>query len=80
MTDEQADASMRTRWAHPPVDPHDVDERIAVRFGDDDRWQVQPAPPAVRLFLRRGDGWTSVYVHDWRDTDRAADELLRRVG
>jgi hypothetical protein len=84
---EAAIARVRARWAHAPLDPRDVEERVAVRIVDRD---IKPENViledhgACRIFVRRraraewpprpGD-WRSCYVHSVSDVDAALDRL-----
>lgn len=84
MTVEEAIARFRARWAHPPVDPRDVEERVAVRLdycGPETEARVIAFPPAVRVFISRSPGapWRSAYVHDLGDVDAVVDALLRPI-
>jgi hypothetical protein len=77
----------RARFDHPPIDPRDVEERIAARFG-----LAAPAtilvvaiehPPACRIFVFHGRipqpwSWRSAYVHAIADVDAILDRLLAR--
>jgi hypothetical protein len=89
VTEEEAIARVRARWAHPPLDVRDVEERVALRLVDAHRPPevlVRAAPPACRLFVRQRDAsgsgwpprpgdWRSKYVHALRDVDRVLDDL-----
>jgi hypothetical protein len=74
---DDALARFRARWAHPPLDRRDVEERLAVRLLElpDVEVLVVATPPACRLFVRRGEGWRSRYVHRVDEVDRALDAL-----
>ena len=80
MTVEDAIAWMRARWTHEPLDRRDVEERLAVRLLDGPAREVRvlATPPACRIFVRRGDGWCSRYVHTVADVDDAFDWVLAR--
>lgn len=80
VTSEEAIARMRARWNHAPLDPHDVYERIAIRFEHHDAWPpfyVSPCPPACRLFIVHAGGWLSRYVHNMRDVDETIDWMKK---
>lgn len=81
MTDEEAIAAFRAKWAHPPLDPRDVEERLALRLRDaaGPEVQVLECSPAVRLFVRAGAGWVSRYVHHVAEVDDMLDFLLVRA-
>lgn len=61
------------------TDPHDVEERIAIRFGADRRWQVRTASAGVLLVLTAGRVEHRELVRGWREVDAVADELLWRA-
>jgi hypothetical protein len=61
------------------IDPHDVEERIAIRFGADRRWQVRTTPAGVLLVLTVGRAEHREIVRWWREVDEVADEMLRRA-
>lgn len=67
----------RARWAHPPVDRADIEERVALRLIEVPEVEAvvlgpwPPHVPACRLFVRRGDGWRSRYVHSTAEVDEA---------
>ena len=79
MTPAEAIRRCRERWASPPVDPRDVEERIALRFRDAEtppETLVIAHDHAPRLFVRHGDGWRSAYVHATADVDATLDRLV----
>lgn len=81
MTVEEAIARFRARWDHPPIDPADVEERIALRVGLDRNVVVVPSAPAVRLFIvvskiPEALRYRSVYLHSIADVDAALDALF----
>ena len=73
----QALSRYSERWNHPPVDPRDVAERLAIRYEDRDSppFRVVRVDGRVRLFLAAGERWVSAYVHDPMETDAIADRL-----
>jgi hypothetical protein len=81
VTSEEALASFRDRWAHPPLDVRDVEERIALRYQDDatpPRITAVAQPPAVRIFREHADGkHHSTYVHRVADVDAALDRIAK---
>jgi hypothetical protein len=82
MTPEEAIACMRARWAHAPLDPLDVYERIAIRFEHHAAWPpfyVMPRSPACRLFIAHAGGWLSCYVHSMYDVDEAIDWMKKAL-
>jgi hypothetical protein len=87
VTVEDALERFRVRFDHPPVDPREVEERIAVRFelGAPATILVVAIdhPPACRIFVLRGRipqlwSWRSAYVHAIADIDAILDRLLAR--
>lgn len=87
MTFEEALAQFRTRWSHPPVDPRDVLERVAIRYdGGGVLFSVHAMDHVCRFF--RADGFDengkptaqkSAYVHSTADVDRVIDALERKA-
>lgn len=77
----EALSAFRARWAHPPVDPADVLERVAVRLdGAPAVYLAIATPPAVRLFRELAPGkFTSCYVHALADVGAAMDLLESRA-
>lgn len=81
-------ATVRARWTHAPLDPRDVEERVAIRAEEGEPvYRVIATPPACRIFRmtkaateeRRAE-WVSRYVHAVGDVDGVLDELARRAG
>ena len=69
---------------HEPVDPFDVDERIAIRFADADdppafTVQRDGAHP-TRLLLEAHGRVFSTCVHSYQDVDKAIDMLEKMAG
>ena len=89
MTHEEALARIRARWSHPPLDPRDVEERVALRYRDaaaPPRVAVVACRPACRLFVLLHDDedirrreWTSAYVHRTADVDQVLHMLEARA-
>lgn len=71
-------ARLRAKWSHDPLDRRDVEERLAVRLDPERETVVVEAPPACRIFVRRGEGWRSAYVHRLADVDAVLDGILAR--
>lgn len=80
LAEHAALARMRARWAHPPVDLADIEERVAVRLGPDGpEARVLRTRNAARLFVRGPAGWSYRYVHGPDDVDPALDWILADI-
>lgn len=85
MTELEAIAACRARWTHAPLDPRDVEERIALRLVERDvtpQIRVLATPPACRIFVVRSEGRggsRSRYVHTIGEVDATLDRLLEDV-
>jgi hypothetical protein len=86
--EHEAVDAFRARWEHPPLDPHDVEERIAIRRRDAEpaSFVVHRTPPpeqACRIFLQLAEAggtkgrplWSSRYAHSTGEVDRILDAL-----
>lgn len=74
----EALARQRAKWAHPPVDKADVEERLALRLIDHPELEVRVTGPyrgcpACRVFVRHPRGWRSRYVHSVAEVDAALE-------
>lgn len=85
MTELEAIASTRARWAHPPIDLRDVEERVACRLAERPELEaaVVPVLASCRLFVRRRGRalvvWCSRYVHAPGEVDVAIGWILARL-
>lgn len=81
MSPEEAIAKSRARWAQPPLDVRDVEERIALRYQDDatpPKITAVAQPPAVRIFREHANGkHHSTYVYSVADVDAALDRIAQ---